>query len=117
MKFLVDAQLPRTLALELAHLGHIAVHTLDLPHGNSTSDDEISLLANAESMVVVTKDEDFVTSHLLKQSPRQLWLIATGNISNQDLFEILHKHHEKIIDALSEFGFVELSRKSLIIHG
>jgi predicted nuclease of predicted toxin-antitoxin system len=117
MKFLVDAQLPRGLAHELANLGHVALHTLDLPNGNSTADEEINLLADAESWVVVSKDEDFVTSHLLKQTPRKLWLIATGNISNQELFQILHKHHEKIITALTEFDFVELSRTSLVVHG
>ena len=69
MKFLVDAQLPRGLAYELANLGHVALHTLDLPNGNSTADEEINLLADAESWVVVTKDEDFVTSHLLNDLP------------------------------------------------
>jgi predicted nuclease of predicted toxin-antitoxin system len=117
MKFLVDAQLPRVLAFELANLGHDALHTSDLPDGNSTADKAINLLADTESRVVVTKDEDFVTGHLLKRSPRKLWLIATGNISNQELFQILHKHHEKIIAALTEFDFVELSRTSLVVHG
>jgi predicted nuclease of predicted toxin-antitoxin system len=38
MKFVVDAQLPRRLARELAEFGHDAVHTLDLPAGNHTPD-------------------------------------------------------------------------------
>jgi predicted nuclease of predicted toxin-antitoxin system len=38
MKFIVDAQLPRRLALELAHAGHDAIHTLSLDRGNRTSD-------------------------------------------------------------------------------
>ncbi len=37
MKFIVDAQLPRRLALELAAAGHDAVHTLDLAKDNRTS--------------------------------------------------------------------------------
>lgn len=65
----VDAQLPQGLAFELANLRHDALHTLDLPNGNSTADEELNLLADAESWVVVTKDEDFVTSHLLKRFP------------------------------------------------
>lgn len=40
MRFLVDAQLPKRLAIWLAGAGHDAVHTLDLPHTNRTLDDE-----------------------------------------------------------------------------
>lgn len=38
MKFLVDAQLPRRLAGRLREAGHEAIHTLDLPLGNRTTD-------------------------------------------------------------------------------
>jgi predicted nuclease of predicted toxin-antitoxin system len=38
MKFLIDAQLPRRLALQLRDDGFEATHTLDLPQGNRTKD-------------------------------------------------------------------------------
>ena len=38
MKFLVDAQLPRRLADYLRAAGHDAVHTLDLPNANRTTE-------------------------------------------------------------------------------
>lgn len=41
MRFLVDAQLPRRFCVWLAEAGHDAVHTLELPNGNRTSDWEI----------------------------------------------------------------------------
>jgi len=41
MKFLVDAQLPRRMALWLSESGHDAKHTLDLPAGNRTPDAEV----------------------------------------------------------------------------
>jgi predicted nuclease of predicted toxin-antitoxin system len=41
MKFLVDAQLPRRLVHQLREAGHDAIHTLDLPHKNRTTDAEI----------------------------------------------------------------------------
>lgn len=36
MKFVVDAQLLRLLAIRLRELGHEATHTLDLDSGNLT---------------------------------------------------------------------------------
>ena len=45
MKFLVDAQLPRRLAIRLREHGHDAVHTFDLPRRNATSDNEITDLS------------------------------------------------------------------------
>ena len=65
MKFIVDAQLPRRLALALAGFGHEAVHTLDFSAGNRTPDKDILAVAVREGRVVVTKDNDFVTSFQL----------------------------------------------------
>ena len=39
MNFLVDAQLPRRMTAWLTAAGADAVHTLDLPDGNRTTDD------------------------------------------------------------------------------
>ena len=61
MKFIVDAQLPRRLARELAAFGHDVVHTLDLPAANRTHDGDITALAIREKRIVITKDNDFVT--------------------------------------------------------
>ena len=41
MKFLVDAQLPQKLAIEMQAAGHDVVHTFNLPKGNATPDNEI----------------------------------------------------------------------------
>ena len=60
MKFLVDAQLPRRLAGWLAAAGCDAIHTLDLPDGNRTTDQQVIDVADREQRAVVTKDADFV---------------------------------------------------------
>lgn len=82
MKFLIDAQLPARLAELLTEAGHDAVHTIELPDGNRSTDQQIAELADADSRVVVTKDRDFRDGHLLTRSPRQLLIIATDNITN-----------------------------------
>jgi predicted nuclease of predicted toxin-antitoxin system len=48
MKFLVDAQLPKSLCLFLHSKGYDAIHTLDLPEGNATSDADINQLSIRE---------------------------------------------------------------------
>ncbi len=42
MKFLIDAQLPKQLAVKLRNKRFEAIHTFDLPLGNRTSDTEIN---------------------------------------------------------------------------
>src|ERR1022692_3747854 len=109
MKFIVDAQLPRRLALELSGIGHEAVHTLDFPGGNRTPDGDIIAMAIRENRVVVTKDNDFVTSFLLRGVPPKLLLITTGNISNDALSKLLAANMVALESALTSHDFVELS--------
>lgn len=116
MKFMVDAQLPRRLARELAASGHDAVHTLDCPAGNRTQDKDIIALAIRENRVVVTKDNDFVTSFLLRGVPPKLLLITTGNISNDHLSRLLAANLTALVNALSAHDFVELSAATITIH-
>jgi predicted nuclease of predicted toxin-antitoxin system len=80
MKFLVDAQLPRRLTKWLAGQGCDALHTLDQPLANASTDDEVTDFADRDGRVVVTKDSDFVQSHILRSRPQRLWLISTGNM-------------------------------------
>src|SRR5207248_6382230 len=89
MRFLVDAQLPRRLALRLREAGHDALHTLDLPNRNRTSDASINAISAAEQGVVIMKDADFVSSFILHKQPWKLLVIATGNISNQELGQLV----------------------------
>lgn len=54
MKFLIDAQLPRRLVYRLQEIGFEATHTLDLPYGNQTQDDEINAFSLREQWIVVS---------------------------------------------------------------
>lgn len=116
MKFLVDAQLPRRMAIWLTEAGHDAKHTLDLPMGNRTTDAEVVACAMDEQRIVVTKDDDFVQSLLLTGQPSKLFLIATGNISNAELENLVRRNLARIEVAFSKHHFVELNRAALVIH-
>lgn len=116
MKFLVDAQLPRKLAVSLQNFGHDVLHTLDLPDANRTSDSRINELSVVEQRVVITKDADFVNSFLISQIPYKLLLVSTGNISNSSLIGIFEDNLTSIVSTFETCHFVELTRSQLIEH-
>lgn len=116
MKFLVDAQLPRRMAGWLRDQGHDALHTLDLPDRNRTTDEAITEIARQQRRIVVTKDADFVHSHNLLRQPQQLLLVSTGNIANRELEQILRANLDTVVAAFQQADFVEVSRTGVIIH-
>ncbi len=116
MKFIVDAQLPRRLAQELAGHGHHSLHSLDLPLGNRSPDEDISAVAVESKLIVVTKDADFVTSFLLRGVPPKLLLVSTGNISNDELCTLFSRNLAALETAFASASFVEISRENLTVH-
>jgi predicted nuclease of predicted toxin-antitoxin system len=116
MKFLVDAQLPRRLAIWLRDHGYDALHTLDLPAGNRTTDAELLAVAAREQRAVITKDDDFVRTFLVRGEPETLLLVATGNIGNRALEQLMQTHWLQIETSLQKHRFVELLRERLVVH-
>lgn len=117
MNVLVDAHLPRRMAAWFTAAGCDAVHTLDLPGGNRTTDTQINDVADREHRVVVTKDADFVDSHLLLGRPAKLLLVSTGNITNRQLEALVVP---LIPDIVREFGtnsFLEIGAAGIVIRG
>lgn len=117
MKWIVDAQLPKLIALMLRESGHVALHTLDLPLANKTSDRSVNELSEQKHMVVVTKDSDFVDSFLLRKQPWKLLLISTGNIKNSELIDILFANIQKIASGFESCDFIEMNRSGIVYHG
>lgn len=115
MKFLVDAQIPRRFAGWLNEAGHDALHTLDLPRKNLTTDSEVIARARKDGRVVVSKDADFVQTFLITGEPALL-LISTGNISNLDLEKLLQANLAGIEAAFATSRFVEITGDVLVIH-
>lgn len=111
MNFLVDAQLPRRVA------GCDAIHTLDLPDGNRTTDQQVIETADREQRAVVTKDADFVDSHVLHARPERLLLISTGNVSNRELEALMVPLIPAIVQAFQSDSFLELGRAGIVVRG
>jgi predicted nuclease of predicted toxin-antitoxin system len=116
VKWLIDAQLPMRLAERLRTLGHDALHTLDLPAANSTTDAEINRIASDENRIVVTKDSDFVDSFLVNSLPPRLLCVTTGNIRNTELLRLFETFLPDLERAFQQPCFVELSTTGLIVH-
>ena len=112
----MDAQLPRRLAHEMNAEGWDARHTLDLDSGNQTSDAEITRIADEESRAVVTKDADFVASHLVTGAPRRLLLVSTGNLTNSALSALVMPRLGEIERAFADAAFVEITPTLLVVH-
>ncbi len=52
MKFIVDAQLPRSLSELLKECGHDSIHTIELQNGNATKDNIVTQISLLEKRVV-----------------------------------------------------------------
>lgn len=114
MKFIVDAQLPRSLATFLRNKGFDVVHTSELSDGNETNDAEINRLSLSEERIVISKDGDFYDSYTEKKEPFKLLHVRTGNISNARLIELFDKNIETIVRELEEGDVVEIDQRYLI---
>ena len=116
MKFIVDAQLPLKLAVALNAARHDTVHTLNLPDKNRSSDSFIARLADSEGRVVISKDADFVTSHIVNGSPLRLLQVSTGNMPNSVLLPLVLDNLGRIEAAFESVAYVELTASTMIAH-
>lgn len=117
MKFLIDAQLPKKLKAWLIEHGVEAIHTLDLPKKNDTADIEIIDYAEETSVVIITKDSDFLQYRIVKGIPEKLLIIATGNIVNKELIKLFELNFSRIHSLFSEgYKVVEMDNDTITIH-
>jgi predicted nuclease of predicted toxin-antitoxin system len=97
--FLIDAQLPPSLAEALRQAGCQAIHVIDLGLLGAT-DQQIWDEAISRSAVLVTKDRDFPTRRAASNSgPAILW-VRVGNIGNRKLIELALQTLPAIIEAI-----------------
>lgn len=115
MKFIVDAHFPYHLAKFIRAKGLDTLHTDDLPLKERTSDREIRRIAAAENRVVISKDSDFLDSHLLQNNPKMLLLVTTGNIRNPELVALFEENWDEIMGLFKVYDYLELSNAGLSV--
>lgn len=97
--FLIDEQLPPSLAFLFSAKGHRAEHVRRIGLDGAT-DTIVWERAKHTNAVLVTKDEDFISlSRLDPQSPQIVW-IRLGNVSNSALVRKIEPLFERIIESI-----------------
>jgi predicted nuclease of predicted toxin-antitoxin system len=106
MKFLIDAQLLPGLVRWFAARGLSANHVYDLGLG-AASDVENATLAEAENVILVSKDEDFLVLRLPDRFALP-WM-RCGNATNRALTQWMDERWDRVAELLaSGERFVEL---------
>jgi len=116
MKFLVDANLPFKLTLILRNKGFDVIHTDNLPNKEQTTDREIRDISLEADRIVISKDSDFLDSHLIIGIPKKFLYISTGNIINRELFALVENNIDQISELFLTYNLIELNNEELIIH-
>ena len=100
MRFLVDAQLPPTLARFLTDRGHLAEHVANVGLLDA-SDRAIWTRAASTGAVLVTKDADFVALRALarERGPPVLW-VRVGSTTNRRLASVFEAALPAVLAAL-----------------
>jgi predicted nuclease of predicted toxin-antitoxin system len=93
MKFLIDAQLPPGLCRWFEARGYGARHVTEIGM-SAASDMDIAKRAESETMILVSKDEDFLTLRLPDRFGF-LWL-RCGNTTNRALAIWMDERWEKV---------------------
>ena len=116
MKFLIDAQLPKSLSDFFNLKGFDSIHTLELEDKNKTKDKQIIKLAIKDKRVIVSKDNDFLDSFLIKSKPPKLIMVKTGNIPNHELIKIFDNNLTKIISLITKNNLVEIDKTDIVVQ-
>lgn len=108
MKFLVDGQLPPALARYLqSDLGAEAIHVNDVGLRNA-SDVEVWQYAEDLRLIVISKDEDFLSFAIRADKARLIW-VRIGNCRRRALLESFRIAWPEIIRRLKDDSrFIEL---------
>jgi len=115
MKFVCDVNIAIRVAKFLVAQGAEATHVNQLKEKWHTPDETIRTLADAQGLIVISKDADFRDSFLLRRTPKKLLHVCIGNAATEDVIELLQRHwHILTRYSTSESFYLELNRQGLI---
>lgn len=101
MKFWIDAQLPPALAAWLTERYGVAAFSLRDIGLRDATDEAIFASARKETIVVISKDSDFVDLVARHGAPPQLLWVTCGNLTNRKLQDVFDKTFRDALAALT----------------
>lgn len=105
-RFLIDANLPKTLALWISENHGAAARHVDDIGLVAIADEAIWRLALARDWVIVTKDADFVKRRIDKRpAPPIIWM-RTPNAGKREMIDHIAQYWPAIASALSAGAMV-----------
>lgn len=116
MRVLCDVHLPYRLVNQLRERGIDATHVNRILDGSETKDAAVAGFADANGMILITKDSDFRDSHYLSGTPARLIRVTLGNLSNNALLALFDEHWEAMAQIFVDCPrYVELGRAGIIV--
>ena len=116
MKFLCDVHISYKVVNHLVSLGHEAIHVNEVLNKWFTKDTEICTFADANDLIVITKDSDFRDSYFVRNTPKKLIKINLGNISNTELIKVLSDNITSIQRLDNENSFLIEVEKNYLTY-
>lgn len=118
MKVLCDVHLPYRLVNQLRERGIDATHVNRILDGSETKDAAVAAFADANGMILISKDSDFRDSHFLSGTPVRLIRVTLGNLSNNALLALFDEHWDTLARIFADSpGYVELGSKGITVFG
>lgn len=117
MNFLCDVHISLKVSKRIEQLGYQSEHVNNILDKWNTKDSEIASYVDDNELILITKDQDFRNSFLVNHRPKKLVKINLGNISNNELLNILENNLDRIaeINTQSDSFMIELNKNDIWI--
>jgi predicted nuclease of predicted toxin-antitoxin system len=112
MQVLCDVHMPYRLVNQLRERGVDATHVNRILDGSETKDSAVAAFADANGMVLISKDSDFRDSHFVNGTPARLLRVTLGNPLNTDLLAWFEGHWDRLVWALAGWRRGARTRRS-----
>ena len=116
MKFLLDENIPPSLAIKLKEVGYEARHVVDIGL-NASPDFKITDFAASADEVIITHDTDFGTILALTGSTRpSVILFRWQKVATENLFKFLKEHLPSHEESLKEGALIAVDEDKIRIR-
>lgn len=117
MKFLCDVHISLKVSKLIEELGYGCEHVNNILDKWHTKDSDITHYTDSNSLILITKDQDFRNSFLLSRKPKRLIKINLGNISNSELMQIIKNNMNQIVEinSANESFMIEIDKQNITL--